>query len=343
MLMLARLSTSAFVLTCLALLGNVEAQVHKATRTAVIDSISQELERGYVYPAVGRSMADAIRARRADGAYDAITDATAFAATLTNDLRAISRDNHLRVAVRRPAEPPPATRPALPVIEGTEVLAGNVGYFKLNSLPPVSTLREPLAAVMRRLASTDALIIDLRDNTGGSPESAMLVAGYLMPAPTLVARIYSRQDDSTTEMRSGKVENAVFSAKPVYIVTSRRTFSAAEALAYHMKHVRKAVIVGEPSGGGAHRIRSVALPESFDLLLPFTRPINVVTGGDWEGTGVTPDVASSATLATVTAHVAALRALPVTEERTRTLAALERQIKILAHASRASRRSSAPR
>ena len=86
-----------------------------------------------------------------------------------------------------------------------------------------------------------------------------------------------------------------------------------------------AITVGEATGGGAHRIRTVDLGDRFALLLPFTRPINVVTNGDWEGTGVTPDLPSSAEDALTVAHLAVLRTLASSPERDAALRTLEKR------------------
>lgn len=160
---------------------------------------------------------------------------------------------------------------------------------------------------MTALADTIALIIDLRTNGGGDPGGAMYLAGFFFSKPTLVAQIYSRQTNTTIDMTTADVAGPRYLGKPVYILTSRRTFSAGEAAAYHLKHVAHAITVGEPSGGGAHRVRPVDLNERFAMSLPFTRPINVVTKGDWEGVGVTPEIPCAADEALDVARRAALK------------------------------------
>ena len=170
------------------------------------------------------------------------------------------------------------------------------------------------------------MIVDLRTNGGGDPAGAMYLAGFFFAKPTRVARIYSRQGDTTTEMSTGEVNGPRYLGKPVFILTSRRTFSAGEAAAYHLKHVAHAITVGEPSGGGAHRIRGVDLNDRFTMSLPYTRPINVVTNGDWEGTGVTPEISSTAKAALSVAHLAALRKLPPSAERDAAIRDLQRTV-----------------
>lgn len=293
---------------------------------AVITLAADELERGYVSADIGASLAAMLRTRMAEGAYDTTSGAADFADTLTRDLRGIAHDGHLRITTRSASPLGPILGSGPPTaVAGAERLAGNVGYVKVNGFPPADVIGPPLDRAMTTLKDTGALILDLRNNGGGDPDGAMYLAGFFFAQPTLVAHIYSRRDESTTEMRTGAVTGPRYLGKPLYILTSRRTFSAGEAAAYHLKHVAHAITVGEPTGGGAHRIRSVDLNDRFALLLPFTRPINVVTKGDWEGTGVTPELPSPAEDALTVAHLAALRTLPPSAERDEAIRALEKR------------------
>jgi retinol-binding protein 3 len=320
----APIRTIAFALAFAASAPTAESQT--PTRAQVVERIASELERGYVYPEIGMSMARHARARAAAGAYDAMADDRAFVDSLTSDLRSVSRDGHLRVITRAPQPAAPSGGPPRqpPVaVEKVERLAGNVGYFKVNGFPPARFIAPMIDEAMRTLAETEALIIDLRENGGGAPDGAMYLAGYFFDKPTLVARIYSRDDDSMTEMSTGSVAGPLYLRKPLYILTAKRTFSAGEAAAYHLKHVARAITVGEPSGGGAHRIRTVDVDPRFTVVLPYTRPINVVTNGDWEGTGVLPEIPTPAEQAVTAAHLAALRKLPKTPERDAAIRQLE--------------------
>ena len=301
--------------------------VTAAERTAVVSRAADELDRGYVFVDAGRKMAEHLRHRLAEGAYATITDAQAFAETLTRDVRSVNDDGHLRIVVRNPLSGGgggrgPGPRPT--AVEGTERLAGNVGYVRVNGFPSAEEIGPPLDRAMTELKDTGALIVDLRTNGGGDPAGAMYLAGFFFDKPTLMARIYSRQGDTTTEMSTGDVKGPRYLGKPVFILTSHRTFSAGEAAAYHLKHVAHAITVGEPSGGGAHRIRGVDLNDRFSMSLPYTRPINVVTNGDWETTGVTPEIPSTAEAALSVAHLAALRKLPPSPERDAAIRDLER-------------------
>jgi hypothetical protein len=300
--------------------------VTREERRAVISRAADELQRGYVFADVGTTLARTLRTRLDEGAYDAIANAGELAEALTRDLHSVAKDAHLRVTTRNgPGGAIFAGLVQPAALERAERLAGNVGYLKINGFPPAGEIGAPLDRAMTTLMETAALIVDLRTNGGGAPDGAMYLAGFFFEKPTLVARIYSRLDDSTTEMRTAGVAGPRYLGKPLYILTSRRTFSAGEAAAYHLKHAAHAITVGEASGGGAHRIRTVDLGDRFALLLPFTRPINVVTNGDWEGTGVTPDLPSSAEDALTVAHLAVLRTLPSSPERDAAIRTLEKR------------------
>jgi C-terminal processing protease CtpA/Prc len=271
-------------------------------------------------------MISAMRARHARGEYDRIVAPGEFADSLTAHLRQVSHDKHLRIIVRGAtagndnAQQRPPTPPRSPDgLEEVTTLAGNIGYLRFSGFADAGRVGERITTAMTQLQSTDALIVDLRDNGGGSPTSVMHLAGHLFPERLLVARIYSRPDNSTTEMWTADITRAKYLEKPVYVLTNRRTFSAAEAAAYHLQAFGRARVVGDTTGGGAHRVQAAELNQRFAMSVPFTRPTNVRTNTDWEGKGVIPDIAVNAAQALTTAQLAALRALPRTPERERAI------------------------
>jgi C-terminal processing protease CtpA/Prc len=252
-------------------------------------------------------MIDAMRARHRRGEYDRIASAAELADSLTSHLRAVSHDKHLRL-VARGSVGPNAAPPASAVtrspdgLDEVKVMDGNIGYLRFSGFADVGRVGARITSAMTELASTDALIVDLRANGGGSPSSVMYLAGYLLPDRTLVARIYSRPDDSTTEMWTADVPGPKYLGKDVFILTSRRTFSAAEAASYHLQAFGRARVVGDTTGGGAHRVSAVDINDRIRLVVPTTRPTNVRTGKDWEGVGVIPDIPVNADSALAVAH-----------------------------------------
>jgi len=189
-----------------------DGPVTPAERTVVVQRAADELERGYVFADIGRNMAEHLRRRLVDGAYEAMSDPQAFAETLTRDVRTVNDDGHLRIVVKgagpsdnRAGGPP--DRPA--AVEGVQRLAGNVGYIRVNGFPPAEAIAPDLDRAMTTLKDTGALIVDLRTNGGGNPSGAMYLAGFFFDKPTLMARIYSRQGDTTTEMSTADVKGPV--------------------------------------------------------------------------------------------------------------------------------------
>jgi retinol-binding protein 3 len=322
-------AAAAGLFLILGLLFRLHAAAHALTpaeQQQLIERIAKELRGNYVFPDMGVRLADTSQQKQRQGGYNKTGDPQAFARAVTTDLQETSHDLHLRLFYNSPS--PSGSRPAGPPspIDPPQRLPGNIGYIRVHGFPGPDTFSAPFERAMKELADTDAMIIDLRDNGGGSPQSVMVAAGYFIPKRTLVARIYSRPDDSTTEMWTAEVPGPHYE-KQLYILTNRRTFSAAEAMAYHMKALGRAVTVGEASGGGAHRITMADVGNEFALAVAITKPTNVITGGDWEGVGVIPDINVPAGIASQSAQIAALKKLPATGERTAVIQQLELEIK----------------
>jgi retinol-binding protein 3 len=125
---------------------------------------------------------------------------------------------------------------------------------------------------------------------------------------THLTDFYNRPENTTRQVWSYPVSGgAKFADMDLYILTSHRTFSGSEALAYDMQALKRATIGGETIGGGAHGTTIYRITDHFGASIPFCREINPVTKTDWEGTGVKPDVAVSADQALLTAHLLALK------------------------------------
>ena len=312
--MLLRRLYLLFPLVLILCLAEGRSQVSEEQKAEIITSALDQLVSNYVFPEVGEKMASHVRRLERKGAYAEITALEELGRALTKHLRSISRDLHLRVFVSGASRARARNQGASESIVRAEVLAGNIGYLRISRFAGPNQLSQDLEVAMQQLAETDALLIDLRDNGGGSPASVMLLAGYLIPKRTLVAHIYSRPNDHHTEMWTTVVDRHHF-RRDVFILTNESTFSAAEAAAYHLKHLGRAKTVGENSGGGAHRVTRATLPHGMAITLPYTRPINVVTKGDWEGAGVQADIVVPSAEALKAGHLAALQALPPSPAR----------------------------
>lgn len=289
-----------------------------------VEKLAEELERKYVFPEVGARIARVIREK---GEPDSV-DATEMADLLTRLMRDVSGDKHLLVERQvRPAdhagEPDEGefraglereARGQSYGVTRVERLAGNVGLVELTGFVEPYLAGEVLSAAMRIVAHCEALIIDLRQNGGGCPETVAMMISYLFDAdkdPVHLNDNYHRPSDKTQQYWTlPYVPGTRYGAsKPVYVLTSEQTFSAAEEFAYDLQALGRAVIVGETTAGGAHPGESVRLDDELVAFIPTGRAINPVTGANWEGTGVTPDISAEAVRAPDTAHRHALRSL----------------------------------
>jgi hypothetical protein len=229
-----------------------------------MDGVIANLRKHYVDPALGQKMASALESHQKNGDYESLTDGAAFADMLTTQLRAISGDAHLSVGYSEEPTPdrPPGPRPERVAqykkameednctFKKVEILPHNIGYLKLNSFPDPSICGSIATASMAIVNHADAVIFDLRDNTGGYPDMVALIASYLFDHPEY---LYNPRENTTEESwtRSPVAGNRL-ADKPVYVLTSGRTFSGAEHFCYDLKMLRRVTIVGEKTRGGAH-------------------------------------------------------------------------------------------
>jgi hypothetical protein len=279
-----------------------------SARTDVIESIVNLMRTRYVSPDIGNRVAAQMLADLASGRWTAMTKPEEFAASVTSRLRELAQDGHL--ALDYSPKPLPADAAAaeqsfsaaeMERCYGAQInygfnrlerLEGNIGYLDLRVFAPASTAGDVAASAMTFLAQSNALIIDLRNNGGGHGEMVQLLAGYLFNDARQLSGKYDRPTDTHTfSMTPAWVPGRRFGPdKPVYVLISRKTFSAAEGFAYDLKALQRVKVVGESSGGGAHPFEYRRVHDHFVLSLAEGRSINPITGGNWQGTGVQPDV-----------------------------------------------------
>ena len=301
--------------------------IDQAQCREVLDGIIEKLNE-YVFPEAANTIQQDIHQRLNTGGYVDITSGAQLAQTLTAQLQELSQDRNLRVFFS--AEPlPQLDAQAVPTPEElaqqrhssslrnfdfnrVERLWGNVGYLELYGFESPTFAGDTAISAMNFLAHTSALIIDLRHNGGGSPGMVALLCSYLFPAhpPLHLNDLYWRTDDRTQQWWTlPYVPGARYLDKPVYILISQATFSAAEEFAYNLKHLKRAVLVGETTRGGANPGAGYRIDDHFWIFIPTGRAINPITGGNWEGVGVIPDVKVPSELALKTAHLLALKTL----------------------------------
>lgn len=278
------------------------------TRRAVIDGVIQQISANYVFENKVAGITRALRRHGTQGEVGRITDPQAFAAALTTIIKAEAKDAHLQVrwspeqrpAMERPAQPDPARLQAEIAmiarnnfeISKVEVLKGNIGYLRMDMFAPAPFAGPTFAAAMAFLKHTDAMIFDLRENGGGDPAMVALAASYLLPPGTKLNSFRRRgQADLDQSWTLPFVPGGPWSDnKPVYVLTSRKTGSAAEEFAYDLQQLKRATIVGDRTWGGANPGDIFPAGNNFAVFVPTEAAVNPISGTNWEGAGVQPDV-----------------------------------------------------
>ena len=290
-----------------------------------IAELGKALKARYVFLDAAEKAAGFLAKRLADGAYGT-SDPRAFGALVTADLQAVTRDKHLRFGYSEP-QPPAAERTPEQQKEQrearqasmrqanygfarAEILAGNVGYLDVRRFMAPDAAVDTLAGAMAFLTNADALIVDVRNCTGGSAFMMPFFAAYFFDRPTSLFDMEFRGDNFTERYWTlAWVPGKRLAGMPMYILTSARTFSGAEGFAYRFQVLKRAVIVGETTGGGANAGGVLDVPPCFAVYMPMGRPVDQETGSNWEGPGVVPDIQTAARDAQGTAHLHALKLL----------------------------------
>jgi hypothetical protein len=270
---------------------------------AVVDETARLLAEHYVFPEVAEQLSALLRRRLAEGAYQ-VESAEELGGLVTADLQSVNGDLHLRLKYHPDQVPQGQGEAAeaamrrdfdvsLGGVPRVELLAGGTALLELApTLFPLPWSAEPLAAALTLVARADALILDLRGNGGGDPDTVAFVCSYLLDERTHLNTMYARVGDRYDQSWSlPHVPGARFGGtKPVYVLTGPRTFSAAEELAYDLQQLGRASVVGETTRGGAHPREGWTVHPHLEATIPVGRSINPVSGTNWEGTGVLPDV-----------------------------------------------------
>ncbi|MGW2547447.1 S41 family peptidase [Kitasatospora sp. NPDC001574] len=269
----------------------------------VVESVAELVGENYVFPDVARELAALLRSRSAEGSYR-IESAEELAEAVTADLRSVNGDLHLALKYHAVPVPPEQGAAALAAmrrqfdaslggVPRVELLDGGVAVLEIAPLLfPLDWAAQPLAAALSLVAPARALVLDLRGNVGGDPNTVAFVCGYLLDGRTKLNTMVSRQGEVAEQSWTPPfVPGARFGGdKPLYVLTSGRTFSAGEELAYDLQQLGRAEVVGEATRGGAHPREGWTVHPHLELSVPIARAVNPVSGTNWEGTGVRPDV-----------------------------------------------------
>jgi C-terminal processing protease CtpA/Prc len=298
-------------------------------KAQTVKKISRLMNDNYVFPKTAKQMSTYLNSQLNGGVYENIEDPMKFADKLTEDLQFISSDKHIRVRFnpetakmlmdeKNKGHNPEEEKRQIEMMKNenfgfkkVERLSGNIGYVDFRHFAPADLAKETISSVMEFLSNTDAIIFDVRLNGGGSPDCVRLICSYLFgKEPVHLNDLYFRPDDRTEQFWTlRKVDGRKMPDVPVYVLTSKFTFSGAEEFAYNLKNLKRAAIVGETTGGGANPGGIMPVNKSFVVFVPTGRAINPITKTNWEGTGVAPDVPIASENALEQAQILALQKL----------------------------------
>lgn len=325
------------------------AKINAAQRKEIVDVLTRKLQDNYIFPDVAEKLVNALRAKNAKGGYNDADDVEKLAAALSRDLNKLGRDAHFEVLFdpefiaradesARSSDPKQRRVPSPEeVAEGKQIAAkfgygiqrierlpGNIGYLELRNFGPTELVGAAYTSAISLLAGTDAFILDLRRNSGGEPTSvAHLLSHFFSEGDERhLNDIYDRPKNTTRQYWTVPGISVRYT-KPVYVLTSGRTFSGGEECAYDLQTQERAILIGEVTGGGANPGDMFPLAHGLAAFIPTGRSINPITKTDWEKVGVKPDIEVAAEQALQVAHAAAVKALLQTSSNPRERADLE--------------------
>jgi hypothetical protein len=302
-------------------------KIDAAARAAIVDSLTAAIDSIYVLEEPAKRIVAGLRKNLSGGKYDDLTDPVAFAERLYRDAQAINHDGHFQIAAMPPADPAAAeTRTEDPAdaerfrrferernyaFKKVEIFPGGIGYLRFDQFAHGDEAFEAAAAAMNFLANSNAVILDLRNNGGGSASMIRFIAGYFFEENEHLINWDIRAEKTTVQSYSADyVPGKRIVEQPVYILTSDHTFSAAEEFTFDLKNLERATVVGDTTGGGGHTVEFCVF--DFDSLrvgirLPYGRAYNPKNNEGWEGVGVIPHIAVPEAQALEVARADALR------------------------------------
>lgn len=282
-----------------------------ATKT-LIDSLTNQIIKYYVIKDAAIKMNSYIKKRYREGHYNNIKDPHILAGALTSDILFINRDEHFHLEYnpimaeellgniedvpKMVADKLQQDREKNFGFKKVEILNGNIGYLELTGFSRLNAYSKATAdAALKLLSNSRAIIIDLRYGVGGSPDMVNHIVSHFFKTKTHISDIYIRSENVTLPYYTVPDSSyGPLTEIPIYILTSYKTFSAAEGLSYQLQCLKRATIIGETTRGGAHTVTYRPLSSGFVCDIPFGRATSPITKRNWEKIGVSPDIKVSA-------------------------------------------------
>ncbi len=323
---------------------NGYAQLSEEQKKQTINSTIEILKVKYISPDILPKLDSTISGNYTKGKYDTISTGNEFAFRLTRDLQEITRDQHLKILykqtnktdnqgiIKRELSRDQWLKNLMIEnnysIKEKAILEGNIGYVSIPLFGPLRDCADTLIAAMNYVKNTKALIIDLRDCRGSLDENTIpFIFSYFFKDPVHIDNFYTRETNTLKQFWTyGYVPGSLYVDKPIYVLTSGKTFSGGEAFAYNLQQLKRGVVVGELTRGGANPSEMQKINANFSITVPYAASISSVSNTNWENTGVKPDIEVKSILALYEANSLALKKLLSSSENQSTTVELEAAI-----------------
>lgn len=270
----------------------------------MVDSIAKLVESKYIDATMGKKMSNHIKVNHQKGNYKNMTY-KALGQQLRKDFLEVSDDVHMSAFYRKQTETPKATilethqddygaKSNFGYIE-VKILEEFIGYLKIAHFTKWKFFEEAKTAAtnsIQMLQHTNALIIDVRDNPGGFEDIVAYLMSYFFEGESFhLQKYFCRYENKERSIQtSSNIPGIRLPEIPIYILVNEGTGSAAESLAYMMKHLNRATIIGETTVGAGNGSTYFRVSDKFLVQIATWETINAITKTSWEKTGVTPNI-----------------------------------------------------
>lgn len=290
---------------------------------AIVAEVRRIIAARYVLPE-RRPALDAVLAEGLSSGRYRTTDPNQLADRINDDLARVGHDRHLNfryvpgglasapgARTPNPADDEAAARRRNYGIRELRLLPGNIRYMAYDGFEWTGpATAAALDNALRFLRDGDAVIIDLRRNGGGSPDAVQYLVSPLMEANRPLMSFYMNGSETADRTATlAEVPAGRMISKPLYVLTSRRTASAAEEFSGHVAGFHLGELVGENTAGAGFRNEIVGVGDGFRLSVSVGRAVLAATGRDWEAVGHAPTLSAPVDQALEAAQVHALRRL----------------------------------
>ncbi len=303
-----RIVSFLFIVASISCKSIAQENIDKIYITELVGKISKSYLDNYAIPDKGKEVSSFLLNNLKEGKYDNIASYDSLAVTLKRDIYKITNDKHTQIIYKLTKKDPKSgdtNQPQSPAeffktIENygftkIEIKDGNIGYVKMPVFFPIqmdAKAKDAADAMMKKFENCQSIIFDLTGCRGGDPNMISYLISYLYPKDKKIHlnSFFYRPNESTMDSFTQSINGEPLVDVNVYVLTSNKTFSAGEEFSYDLKHLKRATLVGEVTGGGAHAVEPRVIDDKFNMMLPTGRAINPITKTNWEGVGVKPHV-----------------------------------------------------